>query len=136
MLSEYLKPELGQISKYLQVTELIVRTVPSYGLTPELDGGLLDDETEDGPSYEDRLQGRLENSTKHRLSDIAYDISYYDDAGRFLGLNKSRFLEEDELDVGDYLAIDMKIELPEQTSKCTFNVRAKKPGLIGRLLWG
>ena len=78
----------------------------------------------------------LVNASKHRLSDIAYDISFYDQPGRFLGLNKSRFLEEDELDVGDHLPIDIKIDIPNDTFACRFNVRAKKPGLIGRLFWG
>ena len=139
-IETHIKPELGKVSRFIEVPELIVRTVPSYGLTPELDGGMLDDNddeiAESGPKYEDRLQGRLVNATKHRLSDIKYDLSYFDSTGAFLGLNKSRFLEEDELDVDDHLPIDMKVELPDGTAKCVFNVRAKKPGLVGRMFWG
>ena len=139
MSAEYLKPELGKVSKYLNVPELIVRAVQSYGVTPEFDGGIYEsagEETMDGPRYEDRLQGRLVNVTRHRLSDIKYDLSYYDDTGRFLGLDRSRFLEEDELDIDDHLPIDLKVKLPEATSRCVFNVRAKKPGLIGKMFWG
>jgi len=135
MLTEYLKPEIDRVSSYLDVTELIIRAVPSYGITPEMDGGLLND-NEAGLEYEDRLQGRLVNIATHRLSEIKYDVSYYDSSGRFLGLNKSRFLEEDELDIDDHLSIDMKIQLPDGTSTCKFNVRAKKPGIIGKIFWG
>ena len=140
MSEQYMKPELGKISRYLDVPDLIVRAVPSYGVTSEFDGGAYDSsdsEMEDyGPAYEDRLQGRLVNATKHRLSDIKYDLSYYDSSGRFLGLDKSRFLDEDELDIDDQLPIDLKVKLPDGTAKCVFNVRAKKPGLIGRMFWG
>ena len=84
-----MKPELGKVSRYLGVPDLIVRAVPSYGLTSEFDGGAYDSsdsESEDyGPEYEDRLQGRLVNTTKHRLSDIKYDLSYYDSSGVFWG---------------------------------------------------
>lgn len=134
----YIKPELGRISRYIEVVELIVRTVPRQGLIPELDSGLVDDDetNESGPCYEDRLQGRLVNVTHHRLSDIKYDLSFFDSSGAFLGLNKSRFLEEDELDINDHLPLDLKVELPEGTDQCVFNVRAKKPGWIGRMFWG
>lgn len=135
-----MKPELGRVSRYLSVPELIIRAVPAHGLIPELDGGIDDDDCESGTGgqtrYEDRLQGRVVNSTKHKLSDIKYDLSYFDSAGAFLGLTNSRFLDEDELDADDYLPIDMKVELPEGTTKCVFNVRAKRPGFIGRMFWG
>ena len=75
-----MKPEHGKISQYLEVPDLIVRAVPSYGVTSEFDGGTYDSsdsEMEDyGPAYEDRLQGRLVNATKHRLSDIKYCLLY------------------------------------------------------------
>ena len=134
---DYLKPELGRISRFVDVPELLVRVVGSYGLTEELDGSVHEDDSGDFcPTSEERLQGRLVNVTKHRLSDIKYDLSYYDASGKFLGLSKSRFLEEDELEVDDHFPIDMKAEMPEDTAKCVFNVRAKKPGIIGRLFWG
>ena len=140
MSEQYMKPELGKISRHLAVPDLSVRPVPSYGVTPELDGGVYDSSDSEsgdyGLAYEDRLQGRLVNKTKHCLSDIKYDLSYYDSSGRFLGLDKSRFLDEDELDIDDQLPIDLKVKLPDGTAKCVFNVRAKKPGLIGRMFWG
>ena len=134
-MPEHIRPELGRVSRYVDVPDLLVRKVRSYGLTEELDGGILDAD-EGSSEYEARLQGRLVNLTKHRLSDIKYDLSYYDASDNFLGLSRSRFLEEDELDVDDFLPIDMKVELPESTAKCVFSVRAKKPGVFGRLFWG
>jgi len=136
----FIKPELGKITHFLDVPELIVRTVTSSNSTSEPGGDILNDDQDDqgdrGTCYEDRLQGRLVNSTTHKLSDVKHDLSYYDGAGTFLGLNKSAFLEEDELDVNDQLPLDMKVELPEGTARCVFNARAKKPGLIGKMFWG
>lgn len=138
--SEPIKPELGRVTRYIDVPELLIRKVQRHGLTEELDGVFPDDEDENGATdqceNEYRLQGRLVNATKHRLSDIKYDVSYFDTSGSFLGLSRSRFLEEDELDIDDHLPIDMKVKLPEATAKCVFNVRAKKPGIIGRMFWG
>lgn len=139
-LSTFIKPELGRTSPHLVVDELIVRAVPAYAWPPELDGVSMDEgqfaEAGTAIRYEDRLQGRLVNKTKYKLSGVKYDLSYYDSSGRFLGLNKSRLFEEDELDVDDQLPIDMKVELPDGTSRCIFNVRAKKPGVLGRCFWG
>ena len=136
----YIKPDIGMVSRYLQVCEIVVRTVPRHDLYPELDG-TWKEETCDVSSthciqYEDRLQGRLVNASKSKLSCIKYDLSYYDESGAFLGLDKSRFLEEDELDVDDHLPIDLKVCLPDQTAKCVFNARAKVPGRLGRIFWG
>ena len=70
----FMKPELERVTRYLTVPELIIRAVPTHGLISELDGGLRDEACEDDsdgqPHYEDRLQGRLVNSTKHKLFDI------------------------------------------------------------------
>ena len=129
-----MKPELGRVARYLTVPELIIRAVSTHGLIPELDGGLHDEACEDDSDgqlhYGDRLQGRLVNSTKHKLSDIKYDLSYFDRSGAFFGLSNSRFLDEDELDTDDYLSIDMKVELSAGMTKCVFNVRAKNPVLL------
>ena len=69
------------MSRLLSIPELIIRTVPSYNVVPELDG-----QYEDGTEvkYEDRLQGRLVNKTNHRLSNIKYDVSFFDESGAFL----------------------------------------------------
>ena len=133
-----LLPALGRISKHVEIAELIVRTVPRYNINPECDGepaSRYDDQNQH-VMYEDRLQGRIVNKTRYRLAGIAYDIAYFDSAGNFLGLNKSRLLDDSELDIEDYLAIDMKVELPEATHRCVFNVRAKVPGAVSRMFWG
>ena len=136
----FLRPKLGIVSRHLTVPELIVRLVPKQSYYPEFDGipENTDSEMPFGAEkeYEDRLQGRLVNATRSKLSGIKYDLSYYDPAGVFLGLDKSRFLEEDELDVDDHLPIDLLVRLPDDVSECVFNVRAKMPGRLGRLFWG
>lgn len=136
----YLKPKLGKVSPYLSVTELIVRSVPKYNYYPELDGATQTPEGEivcaSATEYQDRLQGRLLNATRSKLSGIKYDLSYYDSSGLFLGLDKSRFLEESELDVDDHLPIDFAVRIPDDACSCIFNVRAKMPGRIGRFFWG
>ena len=134
MSSDYLKPTIGKVSRHIAVAELIVRSV----VTAEYDSRLYADSTDlnGGLEYEDRLQGRLANASKHRLTGVRYDLSYYDSNGRFLGLDKSKFLEDDEMDSDDEFPIDMKISLPDDTAKCVFNVRAKKPGAIAKYFWG
>ena len=136
----FLKPKLGFVSRYLEVPELIVRSVPKHNYYPEFDGAMENDEGEivygGDTEYEDRLQGRLVNATRSKLSGIKYDLSYYGAGGVFLGLDKSRFLEEDELDVDDHLPIDFLVRIPEDTTECVFNVRAKKPGRLGKIFWG
>lgn len=133
--ANYIKPKLGIVTRYLTVPELIVRSVPKHNYYPELDGAVQTAEGEivctDETIYEDRLQGRLINATKSKLAAIKYDLSYYDSSGRFLGLDKSRFLEEDELDIDDHLPIDHVVRIPDDTTECVFNVRAKIPGRIG-----
>lgn len=117
-----------------------MRSVPRYNYHPELDGAVQTIEGEfvcaEDTEYQDRLQGRLVNVAKAKLSGIKYDLAYYDSCGVFLGLDKSRFLEEDELDVDDHLPIDVSVRIPDDTASCVFNVRAKMPGKIGRLFWG
>ena len=138
--STFLKPKLGRVSKHLTVVELIVRTVPKYNFYPELDGAVQTSDGEivsvDHTEYQDRLQGRLINSSRGKLNSIKYDLSYYDAEGTFLGLDKSRFLEEDELDVDDHLPIDFAVRIPDDTFECVFNARAKVPGRIARFFWG
>ena len=132
-IEPHMLPELGRISRHVEVPELIIRTVPSYSVVPELDG---QDDDEPNVKYEDRLQGRLVNATRHCLSNIQYDVAFFDESGGFLGLNRSRITDENELEADDHLPIDMKVQMPDETAKCVFNVRAQKTGLLGKLLWG
>ena len=134
-----LVPTLGRISKLVEIPELVIRAVPRYNINPELDGESNTPEAFEYNSeraYEDRLQARIVNATSHRLAGVQYDVAYFDSNGSFLGLNKSRFLDESEIGIDDYLAIDMKVELPESTNNCVFNVRAKQRGAIARMFWG
>ena len=134
-----LVPTLGRISKLVEIPELVIRAVPKYNINPELDGESNTPEAFEYNSeraYEDRLQARIVNATSHRLAGVQYDVAYFDSNGSFLGLNKSRFLDESEIGIDDYLAIDMKVELPESTNSCVFNVRAKQTGTIARMFWG
>ena len=131
--------EKGKISKYVEVTELIIRTVIRHGVTPEMDGGspcTSDTETPDWPEVEERIQGRMINRMSYRLSCIQYDISFYDSAGSFLGLTRSRFMEESELGVDDHLSIDMRTDWPDDTVRCVFNVGVKRAGFLARFFWG
>ena len=64
---------------------------------------------------------------------MRYDVSYYDGTGAFLGLDKSGFLDDDAMEPGDLLPIELGLEIPSDTHRCVFNVRAKKAGFIGRL---
>lgn len=130
--------ELGLVPKFLEVPELTIREVARHGVVEELDGHENSpeepDPQRDGKEY--RVQGRIVNGSKARLSHLKYDVSYYDAGGQFLGLDRSRFLEEDELGPRDHLAFDMRLDIPAGTHRCVFNARAKPVGPIGRLFWG
>ena len=114
--------ETGRVSKHVKIAELILRAI----VTEE------DDDEEE--QIETRLQGRLENISGKFLDDIRYDVSYYDKDDKFLGLDRSGFLDDDEMEGGDQLPIDLEVDLPEDCVRCVFNVRAKRAGWIGRLL--
>jgi hypothetical protein len=38
------------------------------------------------------------------------------------------------MEPGDYIPIDMCLDMPEDAHRCVFNARAKKAGWLGRLL--
>ncbi|MEM9185895.1 MAG: hypothetical protein AAGB00_05295 [Planctomycetota bacterium] len=121
--------ERGKVSRFLEVPELAVRRLDA--------GDAHDDDGDPAASADFQLQGRIVNATKHKLSAVKYDVSYYDTGGRFLGLDKSGFLDDDELDAEDFLAIDLDLDLPPETARCVFNCRALKTGwVISRFFWG
>jgi len=132
--------ERGKIASHIGVPDLVIRRLTSQDLDDydELEYG---DSIEQGAQLpeqasEYRLQGRIVNKTRGKLSAVKYDIAYYDHGGRFLGLDRSGLLDDDELDRNDFLAIDLELNLPPETSRCVFNCRALRPGLLGRLFWG
>ncbi|NND98227.1 MAG: hypothetical protein HKN47_12955 [Pirellulaceae bacterium] len=133
-MSEEVFIELGNCPSFLQVPDLVVRQLAKRAIVEELDG-YSDDDDEVEAARELRVQGRIVNASNLHLTNLRYDVSYYV-GSRFLGLDKSRFLEEDELGPQDSLPFDMRLEMPDDTDRCVFNVRAKKAGFFGRMLWG
>lgn len=133
--------EPGRVSRHLKTPELAIRLIEP---DPDPDG---EDYANDygGDRYggdlptrhEYRLQGRIVNATRSKLSSVKYDVAYFDDAGRFLGLDKCGFLDDDELDTGeDYLAIDMELTIPADATRCVFNCRALTASFFARFFWG
>lgn len=123
--------EIGRVSSDLDVIELTIR-----GVRDEEDWM---GEFDDGygpvvPRTELRVQGHVVNKTPRWLTNLCYDVSYYDKDGRFLGLDRSSLLEDDDLDPEDSLPIDMPLTMPEETHRCVFNVRARRRRWPGRWL--
>ena len=58
--------------------------------------------------------------------DVKIDISYYDTYDSFLGLDKSGFFDEDELEPGGTMAFSIDLSIPENTEKCTINISCKR----------
>jgi hypothetical protein len=115
--------EMGRVFRDLEVAELTIR-----GIRDE-DDWTADFDDEYGPVVprtQLRLQGHIVNTTARPLSNVCYDVSYYDKDGRFLGLDRSSLLEDDDLDPEDSLPIDMPLTMPEETHQCVFNVRARR----------
>jgi hypothetical protein len=115
--------EIGRVSCDLEVVELTIRGIRDEGdWLPEFD----EDYGPVVPRTELRVQGRILNKTNRPLTNVCYDVSYYDKDGRFLGLDRSSLLEDDDLDPEDCLAIDMPLSMPDETHQCVFNVRARR----------
>ena len=137
--------ERGKITSHVGVPDLVIRRLqsdelPDYEMpdidSPDYGEPDIDEIASQDEGYEYRLQGRIVNKTRGKLSAVKYDIAYYDHRGRFLGLDRSGLLDDDELDRDDFLAIDLQLTLPPETARCVFNCRALKPGLLGWLFWG
>jgi len=115
--------ETGTVSDGLDVAELTIR-----GVCDEDEDWLSELDDEIGPVVprtELRVQGHIVNRTAKSLTSLCYDVSYYDRNGRFLGLDRSSMLEDDDLDPHDTIPIDMPLTMPEETHRCVFNVRAR-----------
>jgi hypothetical protein len=115
--------EIGRVAADVEVVELTIR-----GIRDESDW-LPEYDDEFGPVVprtELRVQGRILNKTNRPLTNLCYDVSYYDKDGRFLGLDRSSLLEDDDLDPEDSLPIDMPLSMPDETHQCVFNVRARR----------
>ena len=127
-----IRVEIGRVAQSLAIDELTIRAMDrgdEYG-----GFGLDDDYAPPIPRTELRVQGRLRNASGKTLTGVRYDVSYYDCRGAFLGLDRSGLFEDDELDPDDFLAIDMALSMPDDTHRCVFNVRAKRPGWVRRWL--
>jgi hypothetical protein len=145
---ELIQVEIGRTPKTIDVPELVIRRVLKHHILPEYDGENEDDDDDDTgsyavdfnndkiPEYEYRLQGRLVNVAACKLSDVKYDVSYFDTHDKFIGLDKCRFLDDDEIDIDDHLSLDFKVRIPDDCAKCVFNVSVKKAGLFSKLFWG
>ena len=124
--------EIGQVSQCLSIDELTIRAMDLEDVFTTFTSE--DDFAPPIPRTELRLQGRLRNTTKKLLTEVRYDVSYYDQHGAFLGLDRSGMLEDADIDVEDFLTIDMAIRMPDETHQCVFNVRGKRARFIDRLL--
>jgi hypothetical protein len=101
---------LGTISPNTRIIELVCRS--------------LDDA--DPLSQDIRLQGRIQNISDFTLDDVKCDITYYDDEGRFLGLDLSSFTDLDDLDPSETAPFDLKLNIPEDAVKGKINTHSKK----------
>jgi hypothetical protein len=109
--------EIGEVSRHVEVTESVIRFMPSP----------LGDDA-DSSGYE--AQGHIRNLGKKKLENVVVDVSYYSAGGEFLGLDKTGFLDSDEVESGDRIPFSVDLDLPEGTSRCVLNVAAKKAGWI------
>ena len=109
-----LKLELGKISEYLNVDDYILRK----------------------SDEQNKVQGHITNKSKYDLDDLCFDVSFYDN-DNFLGLEKSTFLDIEEISRNQTLPFDLDIEIPQKTNKIILNVFANKmvSGLLMRLFY-
>ncbi|MBN4072002.1 hypothetical protein JYT83_01140 [bacterium AH-315-F18] len=138
--------EIGRVSKHIKVVEVTIRArfgdptieeIAKMAIVARFGRRSSDAyDEDDGDEVDYYLQGHIENVSGAHLEDIAYDVSYYSGNDQFLGLTKSKFLDDDDMEPGDQLPIDLQLEIPEETARCVFNVRAKGKGWFSRKVFG
>lgn len=127
------KIEVDRVPQYIKITEITIRQVKVEEIDGEFGEIAFEEEIKIKESFEYRVQGHVDNISKHHLGDVQYDVSYYDKDNVFLGLDKSEFLDEDEIEPQGSMIIDMELQMPYDTYSCKFNIRAKKIGFLGKL---
>jgi len=103
---------IGSVTKHISLDEYIIRKIEEH------------DEDEIEMSW--LAQGHLTNTSVKPVDDVKIDISYYDSNGSFLGLDKSGFFDEDELEPGSTMAFSVDLSIPNNVEKCTLNISCKK----------
>ena len=102
----------GKVIKHISLDDYIIRIIE------EVD----DDEIE----ISWLAQGHLTNVSNKSVDDVKIDISYYGTHDSFLGLDKSGFFDEDELEPGGTMAFSVDLNIPENTEKCIINISCKR----------
>lgn len=78
------------------------------------------------PHQELRLQGRIKNISGFSLDEVKCDLSYFDQTGKFLGLDVTSFAQLDEVDPGETVPFDLALTVPIEATRCSFNVHSKR----------
>lgn len=104
------KFEIGTISPNVSVVHATIRVMSES----------------DDPIQELRLQGRLKNTCPYALDEVKCDLSYFDDAGNFLGLDLTPFTELDKMDPGETVPFDILLQVPLEAVRCVLNVHSKR----------
>jgi hypothetical protein len=78
------------------------------------------------PNQELRLQGRIKNICPYTLDEVKCDISYFNAAGNFLGLDMTSFASLDEIDPGEIAPFDVEVKIPIEACRCVLNVHSKR----------
>jgi len=113
---------LGEISDLVAIDEYTIREVSGTD--------------EDGNRIADFLvQGHIRNGSSQSIDDVKFDVSYYDSDNCFLGLDKSGFLDEDELEPRGMMAFSINLNIPDGTEQLVLNVSAKKMATGWLMKW-
>ena len=102
----------GKVIKHISLDDYIIRKVENKG--------------DDGIEISWMAQGHLTNVSDKPVDDVKIDISYYDSNDSFLGLDKSGFFDEDELEPKSTMAFSVDLDIPDGTKKCIINISCKK----------
>lgn len=112
MSEESYKLSAGKVIKLISLDEYILRKI--------------EDKDEDEIEIKWVAQGHLTNTSDKPVDDVKIVISYYDKQGLFLGLDKSGFFDEDELEPRGTMAFSVDLDIPDNTEKCIINISCKK----------
>ena len=80
------------------------------------------------------FKGILKNTTNKKITELKYNLRFYDNEKNLLGIEKQKFISDDEIDKSEDLVIYIPYDLPENCKEMNFHVKATREFKIFNLI--